>query len=498
MKKKIKSIVAVITSVALLSGTVPISGYAYETGTIDNSDIVVEYGELKAMNLKMNSMPEILANDEIENYSLGAYLDANNKAVYDAFVKLATPSLQEFTVILPETVSFQTDDIESSENTEFYNAVFSTCASGMEAASFDTPWNFWNDQNGTTVSPGNMRYKRNWLTGVYTFYIDKLTFAPAAYEGFESFEQVFEYQEKLEEAVENFVVEGETREQQIKSIHDQICYFTDYDVNGRFRGSALSALVEPGAVCEGYAKGFKIICDKLGIPTVCIFGNYDEAEASAHMWNYVQMEDGKWYAIDVTWDDYDGDKGLDIIYRYYLKGSEKFFTNHTEVSDYNLIHLEYPEISASDYCEQYADVKVTTAPIVTPVTTTTSTITTTTTTTTKTIPATTSSKITTVKTVPMPLTTSKPKSTTTTKKITTTTTTKSTPKPVTTVPAPLYEKGDINRDGKITIADLVTCAYQVLGSVESKYSCDLNDDNVVDVFDVIIMRKIFIAKSEIN
>ena len=23
------------------------------------------------------------------------------------------------------------------------------------------------------------------------------------------------------------------------------------------------------------------------------------------MWNYVQMEDGNWYAVDVTWDDQD-------------------------------------------------------------------------------------------------------------------------------------------------------------------------------------------------
>ncbi len=581
MKKPFKSVAAIFTSAALLTGVVPFSSFAYDTGVLDTSDMILQFGEMKSMELTMDSMPEILADDEIEDYLLGSHLDANNKAVYDAFTKLVNPSLEQFTVDLPETVSFQTKDIESDENNAFYNAVFSNCASGMEAASFDTPWIFWNDQNNTSVSAGNMRYTRNWLTGTYTFYIDKLIFSPAAYEGFESFDQVLEYKSKLEEAVDNFIVEGETTEQKIKSIHDQICNFTYYDLEGKFNGSVLSAFVEPGAVCEGYAKGFKLICDKLGIPTVCVFGNFDEEANAAHMWNYVQMDDGNWYAVDTTWDDYDGDYGLEIIYRYYLKGSDEFFVKHTEQNDYNLSHLEYPEIVSWNYGEQYADVYVTTTTTTKPTTTTTTTteeLTTTTTeltttteklTTTTMKPTTTTEKPTTTTTKKSTTTTEKPtttttkksttttekptttttkksttttekptttttkKSTTTTEKTTTTTTKKSTTtteKPTTTttkksttmttkisttttkkskktttttkitesvtttttVPEITYAKGDLNHDGKISIADLVCCANQVLGVSRSKFSCDVNDDNIADVFDVIIMRKIVI------
>ena len=86
----------------------------------------------------------------------------------------------------------------------------------------------------------------------------------------------------------------------------------------------MGALVEPGVVCEGYAKAFKIICDKINIPCVVVFGNYDETEDAAHMWNYVQMEDGIWYAIDVTWDDVDGEDGREIKYQYFIKGSKYF------------------------------------------------------------------------------------------------------------------------------------------------------------------------------
>ena len=57
-------------------------------------------------------------------------------------------------------------------------------------------------------------------------------------------------------------------------------------------------------VCEGYARAFKVLCDKLEIPCILMSGNVQSSGGSGgHMWNYVQMEDGKWYAVDVTWDD---------------------------------------------------------------------------------------------------------------------------------------------------------------------------------------------------
>lgn len=61
-----------------------------------------------------------------------------------------------------------------------------------------------------------------------------------------------------------------------------------------------------GPVCEGYARAFKILCDRIGIPAVLAVGNacsYPGAQGEAHMWNEVQMNDGKWYAVDVTWND---------------------------------------------------------------------------------------------------------------------------------------------------------------------------------------------------
>ena len=60
-----------------------------------------------------------------------------------------------------------------------------------------------------------------------------------------------------------------------------------------------------GPVCEGYAKAFKVLCDKLDIPCTLVEGDARSSKseiAGPHMWNYVQV-DGGWYAVDVTWND---------------------------------------------------------------------------------------------------------------------------------------------------------------------------------------------------
>lgn len=57
-------------------------------------------------------------------------------------------------------------------------------------------------------------------------------------------------------------------------------------------------------------------------------------------------------------------------------------------------------------------------------------------------------------------------------------------------------KGDLNSDGKITVADLVLMEKYILGSqtlTEKQFTvADLSGDNAVDSFDLVLLRKIFI------
>ena len=59
-------------------------------------------------------------------------------------------------------------------------------------------------------------------------------------------------------------------------------------------------------VCEGYARAMKVLCDAMGIPCILMGGNaFDpvQLQMEAHMWNYVQVNDSTWCALDATWDD---------------------------------------------------------------------------------------------------------------------------------------------------------------------------------------------------
>ena len=93
------------------------------------------------------------------------------------------------------------------------------------------------------------------------------------------------------------------------------CYNPDYDGNHQelmheLVWSPYSAIMETigkdGPVCEAYARAFKVLCDKSGIPCVVVRGNAKgglSQKVVSHMWNEAMMEDGKWYAVDVTWND---------------------------------------------------------------------------------------------------------------------------------------------------------------------------------------------------
>ncbi len=86
-----------------------------------------------------------------------------------------------------------------------------------------------------------------------------------------------------------------------------------------------------------------------------VIGINSSGQIEAHAWNYVQMDDGQWYAIDVTWDDPiiigDGVPGKDIKYKYFLRGSDAFFKNHTENGDVSRTgqSFKYKKLSLFDY-----------------------------------------------------------------------------------------------------------------------------------------------------
>ena len=83
-------------------------------------------------------------------------------------------------------------------------------------------------------------------------------------------------------------------------------------------------------------------------------GTNSKNETENHAWNYVKL-DGKWYAIDVTWDDPVITGGGKLTnkarYEYFLKGSQTMNKNHVPSGKFTQDGriFEYPELSIEDY-----------------------------------------------------------------------------------------------------------------------------------------------------
>lgn len=88
-------------------------------------------------------------------------------------------------------------------------------------------------------------------------------------------------------------------------VHDWLAVYCEYDYENYLAGTipneshtGYGALINKAAVCDGYAKAYQYIMqDKLGIP--CYLTSSD---AINHAWNIICIG-GKYYHVDVTWDD---------------------------------------------------------------------------------------------------------------------------------------------------------------------------------------------------
>ena len=88
-------------------------------------------------------------------------------------------------------------------------------------------------------------------------------------------------------------------------LHDKLMEYVTYDESGKYGGqSAYEALINRKAVCSGIARAYKLMCDIVGIKCYCVYGNAGEGFGSggAHQWNIIQLDDGEWYEVDVTFD----------------------------------------------------------------------------------------------------------------------------------------------------------------------------------------------------
>ena len=140
----------------------------------------------------------------------------------------------------------------------------------------------------------------------------------------------------------------------VKAVHDKICSMVSYEnstqnIGNQYYQTPYSLYYDADGdgkietVCAGYAKMMKLQCNKYGIPCVLVTGVTDSGEY--HMWNYVQMENGVWYAVDATWDDQST-----IMYDFFLVGSETYSSAAFGTKKFGTTHIPSGKWTTSADC----------------------------------------------------------------------------------------------------------------------------------------------------
>ncbi len=298
-------------------------------------------------------------NSSVYNQSYYNQLSPIQKTVYDALVGIPTYDI-EIDIPLLEELTFTSDMFEPSQSEleVIIDAVSNIVQPALNAFLRDEAIVFWLDLSGTAGSTGfGFGYFYDGQEqGTHYWIVDEITIFAVVSDTYKPDTQSFV--NAVTDAVDGFVTESSSRYGILKDIHDYLCDTVVYDLNAPYAHEPYGALVDGKAVCEGYAEAFKLLCDRFGIPCAVILGEGVVSSGSEpHMWNYVQMEDGYWYAVDVTWDDRPGEP----YYDYFLVGSETVAENFGSVT-FSQSHIEdgyfsygsemefvYPVISQTAY-----------------------------------------------------------------------------------------------------------------------------------------------------
>ena len=158
----------------------------------------------------------------------------------------------------------------------------------------------------------------HWLYGRSTsapytvyFYVDK-------YEEYET--EVPQFNKAAQDFLKDIKTKDKTDAEIALQIHDKLVDLVDYDYTLYYDKrlayddlghTAFGALVhnEDGtpntAVCDGYTLAYIYLMQQVGLQAIYLGGwcGSTLSDMGGHAWNMAYL-DGKWYEIDVTWDDY--------------------------------------------------------------------------------------------------------------------------------------------------------------------------------------------------
>ena len=354
--RKFTLLLRMLLTAALIAGMLAASGgtVSAERAGEDSSAIIHSEDSVGSIRLEgIRQRGRLYANAAPVSYN-GSY---RSEMEGDSIALMVYDALYEHSVTSPDndTIELDVDPPYMKGDGSDYSATLAgfneSVRNGSMAFLYDHPEAFWVDLPGfgaTAQADSGGKYR---IIGT-------------SVRQNEFFSGAFSQRAAVAAGVNNTVAaieQGATRYDTVRNIHDYLCQHSTYDYeelqNGNKPQSHTIAPLFNGDgtyVCEGYAKSFKVLCDRFNIPCALVSGTgVTSGRSEGHMWNYVQMDDGKWYAVDVTWDD----QSFGIVDNWFLKGSTVFAEDHSPAKPGGYddsgnsfeFDLYYPPLAADNY-----------------------------------------------------------------------------------------------------------------------------------------------------
>ncbi len=137
------------------------------------------------------------------------------------------------------------------------------------------------------------------------------------------------------------ILPGMTDAEKVLVVNDYMCinyeYDTTYVADGAYE--LYGVMINKTGVCDSYSKAFLYVMNRLGIE--CKRMTSDKMKTS-HAWNCVKI-DGKWYHVDVTWNDPINDN-IGLVSHDYLLVSDYNINENYSASGRNRQHYGWNDI----------------------------------------------------------------------------------------------------------------------------------------------------------
>lgn len=156
---------------------------------------------------------------------------------------------------------------------------------------------------------------------------------------FDKYDKIVDNAEKMLNSALKNLPENASTQDKVMAIYNAVLKVNKYDYSALQKNSPKEIssrnlegffLNGGSCVCAGTATSFQNLCECEGINVEYVQGKAGKNNKEYHAWVKVQLDDGKWYNCDPTWDS----NKVGKKYEYCLK-ADKDFPDHDEDETYN-------------------------------------------------------------------------------------------------------------------------------------------------------------------